>query len=129
MIEGHCHCKAVQWSYSLPLESATACNCTLCSRYGALWAYAHLDHGIQFSGKTQAYDRKINGYHFCPSCGCMMFYLAHKADEQGRLRMAVNLRTVKDPKQIAGLLIDHFDGLDTFEDLPHDGRCVRDLWF
>ena len=23
----------------------------------------------------------------------------------------------------------YFDGLDTFDDLPGDGRCVRDLWF
>jgi hypothetical protein len=25
--------------------------------------------------------------------------------------------------------IDHFDGLDTFEDLARDGRCVADYWF
>ena len=25
--------------------------------------------------------------------------------------------------------IDHFDGLDTFEDPPRDGRCVADYWF
>jgi len=35
-------------------------------------------------------------------------------------------RTVK---EVADLLIDHFDGLDTFDDLPQDGRCVRDMWF
>jgi hypothetical protein len=29
----------------------------------------------------------------------------------------------------AHLLIDHFDGLGSFDDLPGDGRCVRDLWF
>jgi hypothetical protein len=27
------------------------------------------------------------------------------------------------------LPIDHFDGLDTFDDLPRDGRCVADMWF
>jgi hypothetical protein len=25
--------------------------------------------------------------------------------------------------------IDHFDGLDKFEDLPRDGKCVADVWF
>jgi hypothetical protein len=25
--------------------------------------------------------------------------------------------------------IDHFDDLDTFNDLPRDGRCVADMWF
>jgi hypothetical protein len=33
-----------------------------------------------------------------------------------------------EPDAVAHLVIDHFDGLDTFEDLPTDGRCVRDLW-
>ncbi len=131
MIKGQCHCKAVEWTYSLPLESATACNCTLCSRYGALWAYAHLNHGIQFTGATAKYERgrKLNGYHFCSQCGCTMFYISNAQDEQGRLRMAVNLRMAVDPNQIANLLIDHFDGLDKFEDLPRDGRCVKDLWY
>jgi hypothetical protein len=27
------------------------------------------------------------------------------------------------------LLIYHFDGLDKFDDLPRDGRCVKDMWF
>jgi hypothetical protein len=30
---------------------------------------------------------------------------------------------------IADIPIDHFDGLDTFDDLPRDGRCVKDYWF
>lgn len=42
-------------------------------------------------------------------------------------RMAVNLR-LTDPVPIAGVPIDHFDGLDTFEDLPRDGKCVADVW-
>ena len=25
--------------------------------------------------------------------------------------------------------IDHFDGLDFFDDLPRDGQCVADHWF
>ena len=39
MIEGTCHCGAVRWRFSGIPESATACNCTVCRRYGALWAY------------------------------------------------------------------------------------------
>jgi hypothetical protein len=30
---------------------------------------------------------------------------------------------------VAHMPIDHFDGLDTFDDLPRDGRCVADYWF
>ncbi len=40
----------------------------------------------------------------------------------------MNVR-LTEPAPIAHLPIDHFDGFDTFDDLPRDGRCVRDLWF
>jgi hypothetical protein len=39
MVEGSCHCGAVRWSFDGTPESATACNCTVCRRYGVLWAY------------------------------------------------------------------------------------------
>jgi hypothetical protein len=52
-----------------------------------------------------------------------------RTGKDGRRRIAVNLRLADDPDQVAPLLIDHFDGLHTFEDLPRDGRRVSDLWF
>ncbi len=129
MLEGSCHCGSVTWSYEPKIDGVTACNCTLCRRYGALWAYGHLGEGIEVSGATNAYARKINAYHFCRSCGGIAYYLAHAPNAEGRRRIAVNLRLVSDPGAIAGLPIDHFDGLDKFDDLPRDGRCVKDLWF
>jgi hypothetical protein len=42
--------------------------------------------------------------------------------------MAVNLRMAA-PEAVGHLPIRRFDGLDAFDDLPNDGRCVRDLWF
>lgn len=46
----------------------------------------------------------------------------------GRTRIAVNVRLAP-PEAVADLPIEHFDGLETFDDLPRDGRCVRDMWF
>ena len=131
MIEGSCHCGNVKWKFEKPLESVTACNCSLCSRYGALWAYGHVGEGISISGATKAYrrGRKINGFHFCESCGCITYYLANAADEQGRYRIAVNMRMATDPAKIASVPVDHFDGLDKFEDLPRDNSCVKNLWY
>jgi hypothetical protein len=51
-----------------------------------------------------------------------------QADKEGRRRIAVNLR-LTEPETVAKIPIDRFDGLDTFEDLPRDGRCVGDYWF
>lgn len=94
-----------------------------------LWAYDYENEGIKVSGKTQAYVRgKALEFHFCPSCGCVAFWRSLRSDDQGRVRIAVNLR-LAELQAVAHIPIDHFDGLDTFDDLARDGRCVRDYWF
>ena len=129
MIQGSCLCGAVQWELQAIPEGATACNCTACRRYGALWAYDFEGEGIHVSGPTKGYVRgRSLAFHFCPECGCMAYWRALGADEKGRRRIAVNLR-LTEPEAVARVPIDHFDGLDRFEDLPRDGRCVADYWF
>jgi hypothetical protein len=129
MIEGSCHCGSVRWSFAGVPEGATACNCTVCRRYGVLWAYDFENEAIRVSGQTQVYSpgREI-GFHFCPTCGCLAYWRALAPREDGRRRIAVNLR-LAEPEPVAAIPIDHFDGLDTFEDLPRDGRRVADYWF
>ena len=129
MIHGSCHCGAVQWRLAALPESATACNCTVCRRYGTLWAYDHEGEGITVSGPSKAYLRgKAIEFHFCPGCGCVAFWRVQRVGDDGRRRIAVNLR-LTEPGPIAQVPIDHFDGLDTFDDLGRDGRCVADYWF
>ena len=129
-MEGSCHCGTVRWKFEGTPKSATACNCTICRRYGVLWAYDYDGERIRISGPTQAYawGVKTIGFHFCPQCGCVAYWRAFKTGEDGRRRVAVNLR-LAEPDAVGAIVIDHFDGLDKFEDLPRDGRCVRDLWF
>jgi hypothetical protein len=128
MLEGSCHCGLVRWQFDGMPESVTACNCTVCRRYGALWAYDFEDEGIRVSGPTRAYVRgKSTEFHFCLNCGCIAFWRGLKIDDDGKRRIAVNLR-MTEPGPIAGLPIDHFDGLDSFDDLPRDGKCVGDYW-
>jgi hypothetical protein len=132
MIAGTCLCGAVTWTFEGPLESATACNCSACRRYGTLWAYGYEGQEIAVSGPTRVYKRTDGaplGFHFCGTCGCVVSWRGTRPGEDGRRRIAVNLRLADDPDQVAPLLIDHFDGLHTFEDLPRDGRRVSDLWF
>ncbi|MBL8327599.1 MAG: GFA family protein [Rubrivivax sp.] len=129
MLEGSCLCGQVRWTLAEMPTSATACNCTACRRYGVLWAYGHEGEGLELTGPTQSYVRgKALGFHFCPTCGCLASWRSLTLNPQGRRRMAVNLR-LSEPEPIAQLPIDHFDGLDTWQDLPPDGRCIRDLWF
>lgn len=129
MLTGSCHCGAVQWQFDAPVESATACNCTVCRRYGVLWIYDHENEGVRVQGETKAYIRgRAVEFHFCPNCGCVTHWRGMNKEVTGQRRMAVNVR-LSEPETVAHLLIDHFDGLNTFDDLPRDGRCVRDYWF
>jgi hypothetical protein len=133
MLTGTCHCGACHWTLEGDPGPATACNCTLCRRYGVLWAYDYEGERIAVHGPTAAYarvdrDDPMLEILFCPTCGCVLCWRALKLYPEGRRRIAVNLR-LAEPDAVADLPIDHFDGLDKFDDLPRDGRCVRDMWF
>jgi hypothetical protein len=130
MIEGVCHCGGVRWSFKGVLESVTACNCTVCRRYGVLWAYGFEGEGIEVSGTVSTYvwAEKTLGFHFCPKCGCVAYWRALRARDDGRRRIAVNVR-LAEPEAVASLPINHFDGLLTSVRFPPDGRCVADVWF
>jgi hypothetical protein len=128
-LKGACHCGAVEWEFDGMPESATICNCTLCRRYGVLWAYDYENERIFVSGATKIYARKkMIEFHFCPSCGCVAYWRALATDADQRRKMAVNLR-LTEPAPIAQLPIDRFDGLNQLQALPRHGRRVEDYWF
>jgi hypothetical protein len=58
----------------------------------------------------------------------MAYWRAFTPGDDGRRRIAVNLR-LAEPEAVGAIVMDHFDGLQSFEDLPRDGRCVADIWF
>lgn len=133
MLAGDCHCGATRWTLDGDPGSITACNCTLCRRYGALWAYDYEGGRIAVRGPTSSYTRAGKDdpaleILFCSTCACVLSWRGLRLEEDGRRRMAVNLRLAP-PEAVAALPIDQFDGLDSFDDLPTTGRCVRDLWF
>lgn len=133
MISGACHCGAVSFTLADRPEAVTACNCTLCRRYGTLWAYDFDGHGIRITADPKAlgvyrrYKATI-GFHFCKTCACVTHWRALSPGADGRRRIAVNLRMAA-PEAVAALPLQQFDGLTIWQDLPPDGRCVSDIWF
>lgn len=96
-----------------------------------MWAYDYLDGRISAAGPTRSYTcigkpNPVFEFLFCPTC--VLAWRALCPETDGRLRIAVNVRLAP-PEMVADLPIDHFGGLDTFDDLPRDGRCVRDMRF
>jgi hypothetical protein len=134
MIRGSCHCGSIHWEFDGVPESTTACNCTACRRIGALWAYDWDNEGIRIRavpGMLAGYVRP-NGdlaFHFCKSCGNTTHWRGLAPSENGKTRIAVNLRLSEHPEEVAKIPVRHFDGLDSWSDLPEDGKCVADLWF
>ncbi len=133
MLTGTCHCGKLSWTFDGLPESVTACNCTLCRRYGALWIYDYEGERIKISGPNTVYTRAGRKsaaieIQFCASCGCVACWRGLRLEADGRRRIAVNLR-LTEPGPVSHLPVDHFDGLDTFDDQPRDGRCVAEMWF
>ncbi len=130
MIEGGCHCGSVHWTLADVPETATSCNCTLCRRWGALWAYGFKDEEITISGPTNFYlrDPKTIEFHFCANCGCVAYWCTPEPGADGRRYLAVNLR-LAEPEAVAAISINRFDGLERHQALPPTGACAADLWF
>ena len=116
MIEGSCHCGAVRWVFDGIPEKLTLCNCSLCRRIAALWAYGNLDNITVTAAPdaTNAYVQgdKLLAMHSCRTCGCTTHWVSLAA-EQGVWRIAVNMR-MADPAAYAHIRVRHFDGADSW---------------
>ena len=129
MIEGSCHCGAVRWQFDGVPDSALACSCTVCRRYGTLWAYDYEGERIKVFGPTSIYLRgeQILGFHFCPDCGCVAYWRGVKPRDDGRRRIGINLR-MAEPDAVGAIPVKHFDGLNWTGE-PRIKGCVADMWF
>lgn len=100
MPEATCHCGAVRIAVeALPAEF-NACQCSICRRYGTLWAY-YERRAVSIGGETDFYcwgDRELE-FHRCRRCGCITHYEPVDKTEQ---RMAVNGRMFE-PAKVAGV--------------------------
>jgi hypothetical protein len=111
-----CHCGNVRIEITELPATVCDCNCSICRRYGALWAYFTRDH-VRLTaepGSLAAYvwgDRTIEFWH-CRQCGCMTHY--ESVDKHPESRFALNARML--PLEILeSLPVRRFDGADTWQ--------------
>ncbi len=110
MIEASCHCGAVRFTVETAPDELTDCNCSVCRRYGALWAYYQAPQ-VRFdpaSGPTDVYlwGRRQLGFHRCRACGCLTHWAAV---DRRYTRMGVNARLMP-PEVLAAVPVMPFDG-------------------
>ena len=108
LIEFSCHCGRVRLRVNCAPQEATDCNCTICRRYGALWAYYSPKDVELTNDATDIYvwGRKMIEFHRCKRCGC----ITHWAPvDKTYDRLGVNARLMV-PEVLDQVRVRHWDG-------------------
>ena len=116
MIEASCHCGSVKIEIPRKPRTLTDCNCSICRRYGTLWAYFRaIDVRIRAKrGATVGYswgDRRLR-FVRCRNCGCVTHWEHIRKSIPGRV--GVNARNL-DPAVLSRARIRRLDGASTWK--------------
>ncbi|MDJ0708133.1 MAG: hypothetical protein QNJ46_33080 [Leptolyngbyaceae cyanobacterium MO_188.B28] len=116
MLTASCHCGAVQIEISEKPETLTQCTCSICRRYGALWAYCTRQTARVLSAPdaetSYIWNDKVIEFFHCNTCDCLTHYESTEKSDDSRI--AVNARMMS-PKDIKGVKVRTFDGADTWK--------------
>lgn len=108
-VEGTCHCGGVTIAVDRAPTEVTSCNCSICRRLGALWAYYHpkVVHVVGTTVGYQSGDRMLELHH-CPTCACTTHWrpLPDRAPPD---RMGINVRLMA-PEVVAAAHVKRVDG-------------------
>ena len=111
MLFASCHCGAVRLEVARRPRRLTECNCSICRRYGALWAYySHRTARVVAGRNSLSIYRWRNGaleFYHCSECGCVTHH--ERSRKRPDSTVAVNARMME-PEEIASIEIRRFDG-------------------
>lgn len=88
MVKVTCHCGNIVITADMLLESITSCNCSMCYRLGALWAYYtvyQVDIKVKSEATVYLWGSKVRSYHSCTFCGCTTHYTQKRDDGTNRV--------------------------------------------
>jgi hypothetical protein len=121
MLAATCHCGAVRIEVPRRPRSLTNCNCSVCRRYGVLWAYYKATEvRIRAApGATEAYGWGTRALRFvrCSTCGCVMNW--EHVEVTPTSRVGVNARNFE-PAEIGAVRIRRLDGASSWRYLSDD---------
>lgn len=115
MLKLSCLCGQIRIEVKKRPDYINECNCTLCSKSGARWAYFH-PSDVQVEGRTQSYCREDKAdpaaeIQFCGKCGSTTHFslTASAAARFGNSLTGVNMM-LADEKDLAGIELRYPDG-------------------
>jgi hypothetical protein len=108
-----CHCGAIKIGVPAAPTEVTHCNCTLCRRYGVLWAYYPIAAvSVNTSGTiTDTYGGRSQhvDFHRCRVCGCVTYWFPR---DSRRKSLGLNARLLE-PELLAAASIRYKDDAGT----------------
>jgi hypothetical protein len=116
MLKTKCHCDNIKIQANSFPSSVTACNCSICRRTAALWAYYDATdikvENITYPISTYRWGSERVTLHSCSNCGNVMYHSC--MDKGGILRVGVNAR-MAEPELSTNTPIRILDGADTWK--------------
>lgn len=116
MLATTCHCGAIRIEVPRRPQSLTNCNCSICRRYGTLWAYykadaARIVGGAQATAEYRWGDRRL-AFVRCANCGCVTHWKPVRRTPSSR--MGVNARNFE-PEALGAVRIRRLDGASSWK--------------
>jgi hypothetical protein len=108
---GSCHCGRIAFEVEGTIESALACNCSMCQRKGSLlWFVPRPQLTLQTPERdaaTYVFNKHAIQHRFCAECGIHPY--AEAPNPKGEPMAAVNIRCLEGI-DLASIPVTHFDG-------------------
>lgn len=108
---GGCHCGRVRYEVRADLGQVVSCNCSICSKTGALYAFVPAEQLTLLSGEDALADyqfhKKVLHHLFCTGCGIRSFGRGTAPD--GTPMCSINVRCLDDV-DLDALNVTRYDG-------------------
>jgi hypothetical protein len=116
MLEASCHCGTVKIEIPRKPRTLTDCNCSICRRYGTLWAYFKAkDVRIRAPRSSRSgylWGERNLRFVRCPECGCVTHWEDARNPSSGR--MGINARNLN-PVVLKSVRVRRLDGAATWK--------------
>jgi len=108
---GSCHCGRVAFDVEGTIDSAMACNCSICQRRGSLlWFVPRAQLRLRTpeeNASTYLFNKHVIKHRFCANCGIHTY--GEALDANGNEMRAINIRCIEDI-DLDAIPVKRFDG-------------------
>jgi hypothetical protein len=108
---GSCHCGRIAFEVDGQIDSALACNCSICSRRGSLLWFVPRERlrllTPDDAASSYTFNKHVIQHRFCPTCGIHPY--GEGVDPKGNKMAAINLRCLEGV-DLASIPVHPFDG-------------------